>query len=123
MRMPLAAFTVAAALVIGTNAEAQVIVRGRPIVGTEFVVGDPYPGHNAGVAIPYYGASFSGDYRPPYSYYAAPYPLPARYYVGYGANDFAFHGRPYGHPYDPWTWQYLSGGPQRSLARYFYPPL
>ena len=77
MRKLLAAFTVAAAIVIGTNAEAQVVVSGSPIVATEFVVGDPYPGHNAGVAIPYYGASYSGTYLPPYSYYAAPYPLPA----------------------------------------------
>src|SRR3954452_13424001 len=45
MRTPLAALA-AAAIVIGTNAEAQV-VRESPIAGTEFVVGDPYPGNNA----------------------------------------------------------------------------
>ncbi len=123
MKKPLAALALSAAIVIGTNAEAQVVAPGPTIVGTEYVVGAPYPGHNAGVAIPYYGASFTGAYRPPYSYYAAPYPLPARYYVGYGANDYPFYGRPYGHASDPWTWQYLSGGGQRSLARYFYPPL
>jgi len=122
MRTPLAILTVAVAVMVSTNAEAQVL-RESPLVGTETVVGAPYPGHNAGVAIPYSGASFSSPYRPPYSYYAAPYPLPARYYVGYGDNDYPFYGRPYGHPYDPWTWQYMGGGGQRYLARYFYPPL
>ena len=32
----------------------------------------------------------------------------------YGANDFPFHGRPYGHPYDPWTWPYMSGSTARA---------
>jgi hypothetical protein len=123
MRTLIAALTVAAAIVIGPNAEAQVVVPANAVVGTEYVVGAPYPGYNAGVAIPYYGFGYWGTYLPPYSYYAAPYPLPARYYVGYGSNDFPFYGRPYGHPYDPWTWPYMSGGYQRALARYFYPPL
>jgi len=123
MRTLLAALTVAATIAIGTKAEAQVIVGGGSLAGTEFVVGAPYQGYNAGVSIPYHGATYSGSYRPPYSYYAAPYSLPARYYVGYGSNDFPFYGRPYGHPYDRWSWPYLSGGYQGALARYYYPPL
>ena len=69
--------------------------------------------------------TYSSGYSVPYSYYAAwPY-WPARGYVGYGWNDiFPYYGRPYGHPYDLWTWPYMSetvyGG---ALARYFYPPL
>src|SRR4051812_148192 len=53
-------------------------------------------------ALPSYGSPpvlSGGIYLPPYSYYLAPYPLPARLYSG-GTNDFPFYGRPYGHPYD-----------------------
>jgi len=56
-----------------------------------------------------------------YSYYASPYP--ARTYVAYGADDFPFYGVPYGHPYDPWTWPYMSGSYNRGLARYYDPPV
>ncbi len=59
---------------------------------------------------------------PYYSYYAA-YPRPARGYVGYGNDEFPFHGHAYGHPYDPWTWPYLSGGNATVLARYYDPPV
>jgi hypothetical protein len=59
----------------------------------------------------------------PYSYYAA-WPGPARGYVPYGPSDqFAFYGQPYGHAYDRWTWAYMGGGYNRSLARYYYPPI
>ncbi len=58
----------------------------------------------------------------PYSYYAA-FPGPAREYVPYGNNDlFGFGGQAYGHPYDRWSWSYLSGYPN-TLARYYYPPV
>lgn len=58
---------------------------------------------------------------PPYSYFAAE-PLPAREYVsGFGANNFPFYGQPYGHPYDRWSWGYLSGTSR--LDRYYYPPV
>jgi hypothetical protein len=57
----------------------------------------------------------------PYSY-AVTAPLPARGYVGYGANDiFPYYGRPYGHAYDKYSWSTLSGS--GSLARYYYPPV
>jgi hypothetical protein len=57
-----------------------------------------------------------------YSYYTRSN-LPARTYVGYGDNDFPYHGAPYGHPYDPWTWPAMSGSYQGGLARYNSPPL
>ncbi|WP_435007695.1 hypothetical protein P12x_004960 [Tundrisphaera lichenicola] len=56
-----------------------------------------------------------------YSYYASSYP--ARGYVGYGTEDFPFYGRPYGHPYDPWTWPYMTGAYGQGLARYYDPPV
>ena len=71
------------------------------------------------------GAAGYGSLSPiwPYSYYAA-WPGPARGYVPYGPGDqFPFYGQPYGHPYDRWTWSYMGGGYNRSLARYFYPPI
>lgn len=47
-----------------------------------------------------------------------------RVYVGYGNDDiFAYRGRFYGKPYDPWTWEYMSGAYQAGLARYYYPPV
>lgn len=72
------------------------------------------------------GASISTASRTarlPYSYSVVA-PQPARIYVEYGAVDqFPFHGRPYGHPGDRWSWYTLSGGAERYLARYYYPPL
>ena len=58
-----------------------------------------------------------------YSYYAA-YPHPARGYFGYGSQDiFPYYGRPYGHPYDPWTWPYMTGSYHGSMVRYYDPPV
>ncbi len=56
-----------------------------------------------------------------YSYYASP--GPARGYVAYGADDFPFYGRPNGHPYDAWTWPYMTGAYGQGLARYYDPPV
>ena len=74
--------------------------------------------------------SYSSTYIPPaqipvrtyyYSYYMTS-PIAARTYVPYGATDsFEFYGRPYGHPYDRWTWSAMSG--DSGLARYYYPPV
>ncbi len=58
----------------------------------------------------------------PYSYYAAPNG-DARGYYGYGEDAFPYYGRAYGHPYDPWTWPYMSYGYQNSLNRYYEPPV
>ncbi len=57
-----------------------------------------------------------------YTYYSRS-TLPARTYVGYGDNDFPFHGSPYGHPYDPYTWSAMSGSYQAEMSRYYSPPL
>jgi hypothetical protein len=66
-----------------------------------------------------YALSETGP-TPPYSYYAA-FPEPARYYVGYGGNDFPFYGQAYGHAYDRFSWSTLSGA--NRLDRYYYPPV
>jgi hypothetical protein len=113
MRTVLAGLALSLALLATADrAQAQVVVPGpyRPV----FTYGpSPY--------VPYYER---GAYIPPYSYWAAPYPLPARYYQGYGAPDnFPFYGRPYGRPYDLWTWPYMTTDPYGPLAKYYYPPL
>jgi hypothetical protein len=108
MKIWIAAVAVAAlCLTVAPEAPAQVVVSRAwapaPVIGA-----------------PVY---YSSIYVPPYSYYAA-LPWPARGYVPYGPGDgFPFYGEPYGHPYDRWTWPYLSGGYYRYLARYYYPPV
>ena len=72
------------------------------------------------------GASDFGATNPParpYSYYAAQPPGTARGYYGYGEDQFPYYGRAYGHPYDPWTWPYMSDSYQNSLNRYYDPPV
>jgi hypothetical protein len=61
-------------------------------------------------------------YVPPYSYYAAIPPAPARIYVDYADSGFNFYGRPYGRPNDRWSWQAM-GSNQHLLDRYYYPPV
>lgn len=110
MKTPIAALAVAAlSLALGTSAKAQSVVYegswgtapGVVVVGPTFA--DP-------------------NYVPPYSYYAV-FPEPARGYVGYGTNDFAYYGRPYGSPSDRWSWDAMTTAPGGSLARYYYPPV
>lgn len=103
-----------------STADAQVFGR-RIVVGTPMVVSDPFPGYAVVPAAPYADVPPPG-YIAPYSYYAAPYPYPARFYVGYGRN-FPFYGTPYGHPSDRWSWSSLSGYPNPALACYYYPPV
>lgn len=105
MRTQLAALALVVAAVFNLTARdvgAQVVIGGTP---PAVVVGAPGADNQIG--------AFGGPVSPylpamvaPYSYYAA-FPLPAREYVGFGGNDFPFHGQPYGHPYDLWTWPYL----------------
>ncbi|CAN5674908.1 hypothetical protein BH23PLA1_BH23PLA1_06600 [soil metagenome] len=81
-------------------------------------------GYDSGFSTFDQGISLGGDldFQPHYSYFAS-FPDPARLYVPYGTQDtFYFHGQPYGHPYDRWSWTYLSGT-YGAPARYFYPPL
>jgi hypothetical protein len=65
----------------------------------------------------------TGQPIPPYSYFAARPNYPARYYWGYGSNDFPFYGRVYGRPYDLWTWSYMNSDLLASVSHYYYPPL
>ncbi len=112
MTKPITLCLALAGLLFATETRAQYIVGGRPAAP---VAGYSYPTATAtapAVAHPY-----------PYSYYVA-YPHAARGYVGYGEQDsFPYHGRPYGHPYDPWTWPYMSGSYYGGLARYYDPPV
>jgi hypothetical protein len=68
-------------------------------------------------------ATVNGTYIPPYSYTVVGPPNVARHYSGYGIDDFPFHGRIYGKPNDAWSWTSLSGGYDKALARYYYPPV
>jgi len=115
MMKPIAAFLTLAGLLVATEAQAQHIIRQGSASPVAF---DSAPASAyASAPAP---APAAATY--PYSYYAA-YPGPARGYVSYGANDFPFYGVPYGHPYDPWTWPYMSGAYGRGLARYYDPPV
>ena len=100
MKTLLAALTVAAVVALAPAADAQVIA--RPVL-----IDFPLRRTPARLI--------------PYSYFAA-FPEPARQYVGFG-NDFPFYGRPYGHPYDRWTWQYLGNANVEALTSYDYPPV
>jgi len=49
---------------------------------------------------------------------------PATAYSAYSDyNTFTFYGHPYGRPYAPWTWPYMSGSYGQGLARYYDPPV
>lgn len=81
-------------------------------------------GYSSSYVAPASSAGSLPSYIAPYSYYAAPEGFPARQYVGLGTSDlFPFHGQPYGHVYDRWTWSGMSGSPPQSLIRYYYPPV
>jgi hypothetical protein len=70
------------------------------------------------------GASHRGAASPTYSYtHSATIPGPTQGSAGSGYNDFPYSGHPYGHPYDRWTWPYMSGSYSRGLARYYDPPV
>ena len=120
--------------VLAPSVRAQgVVVSSRP-VGTPFVVSSttPYPvttsttpttvTYAANATAPALTSEAAPYPIYPYSYYVAPR-FYARAYQGYGTNEFAFHGVPYGHPYDPWTWPYMSGAYGRGLVRYYDPPV
>jgi len=86
------------------------------IPGTTTTYSSGYSGYSAGTT-----ATTSPEIKP-YSYYVVP-PGTARGYYGYGEDQFPYNGRAYGHPYDPWTWPYMSQGYQGSLFRYYDPPV
>jgi hypothetical protein len=110
--------SLALALLVGLGAGASES-RGQQIVGN----GAP-PAWAPPVVIEPAGWGFAGAVAGPFPYsYPAAYPLRARAYVPYGnADAFAFHGDPYGRPYDRWSWSSLSGAASQP-ARYYYPPV
>lgn len=103
-RLTLSAVVLAFVVVVGSsNARAGwPIGRGRVVSGPVVTSTAPYYGRSAASLAP------PVTFVPPYSYYLAPVGHPARTYVGYGNDDFPFHGQIYGQPYDPWTWVGLS---------------
>jgi hypothetical protein len=116
MTKPIAALLSFAGLLASTEAQAQHVIRHGGADPVAAYASAPTNGYTAATT-----PSFPSTVYP-YSYYAA-LPGPARGYVAYGANDFPFHGVPYGHPYDPWTWPYMSGSYSRGMARYYDPPV
>ena len=116
MIRPFAVLLTLAGIVVATEAEAQ-YYPGTTYVTSPSMGGVTYSSYYAGPA------STAQPYRAyTYSYYTLS-PLPPRTYVGYGATDFPFYGRAYGHPYDPWTWPMMSGSYGNGLALYYDPPV
>jgi len=116
--------TAAASLAGSTSAQAQG-VRGRLFGGPRVFTGPGGPttltpgyGYSSSYAAP---ASVPGQVKP-YSYYVLPSGVPSREYSG-EPTVFPFYGKPYGHPYDRWTWTYMTGPNDSVLSRYYYPPL
>ena len=115
MRLAIAAVFVSASVLVG-SARAQSFV----YVGPSTVAPNVSVLPHGNYTLPSYGAPRvigGGTYRPAYGYPSAPYPLPARFYVPYSTNDFAFHGQPYGHPSEPWSWEGLSRYPANGPIR------
>ena len=112
----LATLVASAGLCLAGSVRAQSFVYVGPrTVGPNVVV---LP--QRGYAIASYGTPrviSGGTYYPMYGYPSAPYPMPARLYSGYGSNDFAFHGQPYGHAWEPWGWEALSRYPANPPLR------
>ncbi len=108
MKPSVAFFAVAIlACVAASSASAQVVVSRRPVVVTPAPVS---VGPTTTTIVPY-------------NYYT-PLTSPARRYVGYGDDHFAYYGRPYGSPSDRWTWPFMSDAYYaRTLAHYYYPPV
>jgi hypothetical protein len=112
MIRPITALLTLAGILSATEANAQFFRRGQARQAVSYVTPAPSP-----VTA---GAPSTRVYS--YSYYSRS-SLPARTYVGYGTVDFPFHGTPYGHPYDPYTWQAMAGSNAGALARYYDPPV
>jgi hypothetical protein len=134
MSVRFATLIVALVLAAGTGGKAEAQVIGGGLAGGPRVFTGPggpvtlTPGYAPATAVDSSGdrgvGPSMGTYIPPYSYYAAIPPMPARIYVGgSGPNDFPFYGRPYGHVYDRWSWQSMSDSNRNVLARYYDPPV
>jgi hypothetical protein len=116
MIRPFAVLLTLAGIATATEADAQSYVR-RGYSAPASMGGATYSSYYSG---PVATAPPARTYS--YSYYTLS-PLPSRTYVGYKADGFAFHGAPYGHPYDPWTWPMMSGSYGNGMARYYDPPV
>lgn len=104
MRMTFLAAVLLAASAGTASAQSFVYVGPRTVANNVAVL--PHGNYS----VPSYGAPRiigTGTYFPAYGYPSAPYPLPARFYAGFGTNDFPFHGQPYGSPSEPWNWEGL----------------
>jgi hypothetical protein len=77
-------------------------------------------GAHRGVATTVHGGTIAGRSSAIYSSGAH---AAATGHGGTGYNDFPFYGAPYGRPYAPWTWPYMSGSYGQGLARYYDPPV
>ncbi len=111
MRLRPSAFALVAlvGLISTGRASAQAVLTSYTVVAPNASISPSYT-----YPVPSYGAPRllqGGVYAPVYDYFAAPYPLPARIYAGYGKNDFPFYGQVYGHPYEPFTWAGMSRYP------------
>jgi hypothetical protein len=127
------ALAAALGLATGGRADAQVFRVGAGIAPKPFIgAGGPVnvTSANAPATATFatshaYASGYNGatsGYIPPYSYYAALPPAPARIYVDYANSGFNFYGKPYGHPNDRWSWSAMSSD-QGSMNRYYYPPV
>jgi hypothetical protein len=116
MIRPIAALLTLAGILTATEVKAQHLFR-RGNAGQAVTYAAPAPTPTPAIAR-------AGAPSRVYSYsYFTRSSLPARTYVGYGTQDFPFHGTPYGHPYDPYTWNAMAGSNASALARYYDPPV
>ena len=117
MTRPIAALLTLAGILSASEANAQHVPRrGHGHKAASYV--SPAPSISG-------ASSFStmGTFRPNSCGDNTQSPLPAGTSVGNGADEFPFHGQPYGRPYDRWTWSTLSGSYGQGLARYYDPPV
>jgi hypothetical protein len=115
MIRPIALLLTLAGILSATEVQAQHIFRRGH---ARQAVADTTPVH----AAPAYAVAPSHTAVPPTRDYTQS-ALPARTYVGQGTEDFPFHGTPYGHPYDRYTFQAMAGSNYSALARYYDPPV
>jgi hypothetical protein len=123
MKTSIAAIALTALLAWGGPAEAQSARSNRfgpRDLGTWGTTVSTTPGvvYSSGYVVP---PAYPTVAVKPYSYYVLPSSVPSREYVG--PAEFPFYGRPYGYPYDRWTWSYMSTAGYGPLVRYYYPPL
>jgi hypothetical protein len=114
-----AAAPVVRTMPVQARPSVAVPVQGIPVVGVP--VQSYTLGSTEWVVAPVMGSTTDLPGGFTYSYYGGWTPQP-RVYQAYGEVDsFPFHGVPYGHAYDRFSWSALSGASR--LNRYFYAPV